>query len=138
MSRQGRSPECAGHSNYQLFLKKMADPGPSKGPFWKKMDFEGDPKILIFGTESTKVCSTNSINPCIKATLGPTSLILEGSDKLCFFGRFPIGQKGVQKSMDETVWRLLGAKRVHDTSTQGSDLREGPLGLASRARRLED
>ena len=85
----------------------------------KKVDFEGDPKIVIFGTESTKVGSTNSINPCIKATLGPTSLILEGSGKLCYLGRFPIGQKGVQKSMDETVWRLLGAKRAHEGSAAG-------------------
>ena len=51
-----------------------------------------------------------------------------------FFGSFPIGQKGVQKSMDEVVWRLLGAKRAHDTSAPGSDMGEGPLGLASRAR----
>ena len=63
--------------------------------------------------------ATNSINPCIKATLGPTSLILEGSGKLCFFGRFPIGQKGVQKSMDEVVWRLLGAKRAHEGAAGG-------------------
>ena len=126
------------NSGDQLFKSFLADPGPPKGPFWKKVDFEGDPKILIFGTESTKVCSKNSINPCIKATLGPTSLILEGSGKLCFFGRFPIGQKGVQKSMDETVWRLLGAKRAHEGAARGSDLGEGPLGLASRARRLED
>ena len=101
------------------FLSLLADPGPSKDPFWKKVDFEGDPKIVIFGTESTKVCSTNSINPCIKATLGPTSLILEGSGKLCFFGRFPSGQKGVQKSMDEVVWRLFGAKRAHGGSARG-------------------
>ena len=40
--------------------------------------------------------------------------------------------------MDETVWRLLGAKRAHDGAAGGSDLEEGPLGLASRARRLED
>ena len=39
--------------------------------------------------------------------------------------------------MDEVVWRLVGAKRAHDTSAMGSDLGEGPLGLASRARRLE-
>ena len=100
----------------------------------EKNDFEGDPKIVFVGTASTKVGSKNSINPCIKPTLGPTLLILEGSGKLCFYGRFPIGQKGVQKSMDETVWRLLGAKRAHDGSTPGSDLAGGPLGLASRAR----
>ena len=103
----------------------------------KKVDFEGDSKIVILGTEATKVCSKNSINPCIKATLGPTSLILEGSGKLCFFGRFPIGQKGVQKSMDETVWRLLGAKRAHDTSAKVSDLAGWSLGLASRARVIQ-
>ena len=40
--------------------------------------------------------------------------------------------------MDEVVWRLVGAKRAHDTSAMGSDLGEGPLGLASRAPRLED
>ena len=84
------------------------------------------------------MCSTNSINPCKKATLGPTSLILEGSGKLCFLGRFPSGQKGVQKSMDEVVWRLLGAKWAHDGCARVSDLGEGPLGLASRARSLED
>ena len=55
-----------------------------------------------------------------------------------FFNSFPIGQKGAPKSMDETVWRLLGAKRAHGGSARGSDLGEGPLGLASRARRLED
>ena len=70
-----------GNSGDQLFKSFLGDPGPSKGPFLKKVDFEGGPKILIFGTESTKVCSNNSINPCIKATLGPTSLILEGSGK---------------------------------------------------------
>ena len=78
--------------------------------------------------------SKNSINPCIKATLGPTSLILEGSGKDCFFGRFPIGQKGVQKSMEEVVWRLLGAKRAHDGSAKVSDLAGWSLGVASRAR----
>ena len=127
-----------GNSNYQLFKSCLADPGPSKGPFLKKVDFEGDPKIVIFGTESTKVCATNSINPFIKGTLGPTSLIFEGSGKLCFFCRFPIGQKGAPNSMDEVVWRFLGAKRAHDTSAEVSDLAGGPLGLASRARRLED
>ena len=68
-------------SKDQLFVSFLADPGPSKGPFLKKVDFEGDPEIVILGTESTKVGSHNSINPCIKATLGPTSLILEGSGK---------------------------------------------------------
>ena len=80
------------------------------------MDFEGDPKIIIFGTESTKVGSNNSINPCIKATWGPTFAILGGSGEGCFLGRFPIGQKGAQKSMEETAGRLLGAKRAHDGS----------------------
>ena len=89
------------------------------------MDFEGDPQIVILGTESTKVSATNSINPCIKATVGPTSLILEGSGKLCFFGSFPIGPKGVQKSMDETVWRLLGGKMAHEGSTKIP--RRGPI-----------
>ena len=100
------------NSKDQLFISFLADPGPSKGPFLKKIDFEGDPQIVIFGTESTKVGSTNSINPCIKATLGPTSLILEGSGKTCFLGRFPMGQKGAQKSMDEPAGRLGGAKRA--------------------------
>ena len=40
--------------------------------------------------------------------------------------------------MDGVVWRLVGPERAHDTSARGSDLGEGPLGLASRARRLED
>ena len=40
--------------------------------------------------------------------------------------------------MDEVVWRLLGAKWAPGGSAMGSDLEEGPLGLASRARRLED
>ena len=83
--------------------------------------------------------SKNSINPCIKATLGPTSLILEGSGKLCFFGRFPIGEKGAQKSMDEhePAWRLLGGKRAHDGSTKGAVLAGWSLGLASRARVIQ-
>ena len=108
-----------GNSPYQLFRSFWADPGPSKGPFLKKVDFEGGPEILILGTGSTYVGAKNSINPCIKATLGPTSLILEGSGKLCFFGRFPIGEKGAQKSMDEPAWRLLGGKMAHDTSAGG-------------------
>ena len=77
----GRRRDAERNSKDQLFKSFLADPGPSKGPFLKKVDFEGDPKIVIFGTESTQVGSTNSINPCIKATLGPTSLILEGSEK---------------------------------------------------------
>ena len=101
------------------------------------MDFEGDPKILILGTESTKMCSTNSINPCIKATLGPTSLILEGSGKMCFYGRFAIGEKGAQKSTDEPAGRLLGSKMAHDTSARVSDLAGWSLGLASRARVIQ-
>ena len=40
--------------------------------------------------------------------------------------------------MDEVVWRLLGAKRAHEGAARVSDLAGGPLGLASRARRLED
>ena len=40
--------------------------------------------------------------------------------------------------MDEVVWRLVGAKWAPECSTGGSVLGEGPLGLASRARRLED
>ena len=81
--------------------------------------------------------ANNSINPRIKATLGPTSLILEGSGKLCFFGSFPIGEKGAQKSMDETVGRLLGGKVAHDTSTMGAVLAGWSLGLASRARVIQ-
>ena len=81
--------------------------------------------------------ATNSINPCIKATLGPTSLILEGSGKTCFFGRFPIGEKGAQKSMDEPAWRLLGGKMAHDGSAKVSDLAGWSLGLASRARVIQ-
>ena len=113
-SRPGRSTECPPHSKYQFFISFLADPGPSKGLFLflKKVDFEEDPEIVILGTESTYVGATNSINPCIKATLGPTSLILEGSRKLCFFGRFPIGQKGAQKSMDEPAWRLGEGKKA--------------------------
>ena len=40
--------------------------------------------------------------------------------------------------MDEVVWRLVGAKWAPECSAKGSDLGEGPLGLASRAGRLED
>ena len=85
--------------------------------------------------------SENSINPCIKATLGPTFEILGGSGKTCFLGRFPIGEKGAPKSMDESVGRLLGGKLAHDGSaegsTEGSDLAGWSLGLASRARGIE-
>ena len=63
--------------------------------------------------------ATNSINPGIKATLGPTSLILEGSGKGYFLGRFPIGQKGTQKLMDEIAGRLLGGRMAHDGSAAG-------------------
>ncbi len=52
-SRPGRLQDAPGHSVYQLFRSFWADPGPSKGPFLKKVDFEGDPKIVILGTEST-------------------------------------------------------------------------------------
>ena len=69
----------------------------------------------------------NSTNPCIKATLGPTSLILEGSEKTCFFGRFPIGEKGAPKSMDEAVGRLLGGKRAPEFSAEVQ--RRGPIWL---------
>ena len=92
------------------------------------MDFEGDPKIVIFGTESTKVGSKNSINPCIKATLGPTSSILEGSGKLCFFGRFPIGEKWAKASMDVSLGAARGGKTAHDGSAT-TRLR-GPFWLA--------
>ena len=51
--------------------------------------------------------------------------------KIVFLGRFPIGEKGAQKSMDG---RLGGQKRAHDTSAEGSVLAGGSLGLASRAR----
>ena len=126
------------NSNYKLFISFLADPGPSKGPFLKKVDFEGDPQIVIFGTESTKVGSINSINPCIKATLGPTSLILEGSGKTCFFGRLPIGEKGAPKSMDESAGRLGGGQKgprvFGGGSPRVSDLAGWSLGLASRAR----
>ena len=71
--------------------------------------------------------SKNRINPCIKATLGPTSLILEGSGKGCFLGRFPIGQKGAQKSMDEVAGRLLGGKMTHGGPTKIP--RRGPIWL---------
>ena len=40
--------------------------------------------------------------------------------------------------MDEVVWRLVGAEWAPGGSSGGSDLEEGPLGLASRAPRLED
>ena len=40
--------------------------------------------------------------------------------------------------MDEVVWRLLGAKWAPECCAGVSDLGEGPLGLASRARSLED
>ena len=35
------------------FYQFLAEPGPSPGPFLEKVDFEGDPKIVILGTEST-------------------------------------------------------------------------------------
>ena len=63
--------------------------------------------------------ANNSINLCIKATLGPTSLILEGSGKTYFFGRFPIGEKDAPKSVDESAGRLGGAKRAHGGSAAG-------------------
>ena len=69
----------------------------------------------------------NSINPCIKATVGPTSLILEGSGKECFFGRFPIGEKGAKETMDEIAGQLGGAKMAHGGSTKGST--KGPFWL---------
>ena len=86
--------------------------------------------------------STNSINPCIKATLGPTSLILEGSGKGCFFGRFRMGQKGAPKSTDETAGRLLGGKMAHGGPAKVP--RRGPIWLGgpkgwprARARGIE-
>ena len=124
-------------SKDQLFVSFLADPGPSKGPFLKKVDFEGDPKIVIFGTEATLLSAKNSINPCIKATLGPTSSILEGSGKVCFFCRFPIGEKGAQKSMDEPAGRLLGCKKRPEYSPEVSVLAGWSLGLASRARVIQ-
>ena len=63
------------------FYQFLAEPGPSPGPFLEKVDFEGDPKIVILGTESTFLSAENSINPYIKATSGPTSSILGGSGK---------------------------------------------------------
>ena len=78
--------------------------------------------------------STNSINPCIKATLGPTFEILGGSGKGCFFGRFTIGEKWAKGSMHVSLGAARGGKTAHDGSARGSDLGEGPLGLASRAR----
>ena len=56
---------------------------------------------------------------------------------MMFFCRFPIGEKGAQKSMDEPAWRLLGAKRAHDGSAKVSDLAGWSLGLASRARVIQ-
>ena len=83
----------------------------------------------------------NSINPCIKATLGPTSSILEGSGKTCFFGRFRIGQKGAPNSMDETAGRLgggqKGPRRFGKGSPEVSVLAGWSLGLASRARVIQ-
>ncbi len=61
------------------FYQFLAEPGPSPGPFLEKVDFEGHPKIVILGTESTYMSAENSINPCIKATSGPTSSIFWGS-----------------------------------------------------------
>ena len=68
--------------------------------------------------------SKNSINPCIKATLGPTFEILGGSGKGCFFGRFPIGEKWAKGSMDVR----LGAARGGKTAPGGSATTRQPLG----------
>ena len=112
----------------------LAEPGPSKGPFLERVDFGGDQKIVILGTESTSMSADNSINPCIKSTLAQTFAIWEGSGKGCFFDSFPIGEKGFPKSMDEAAGRLGGTKTAHDGSTEGSVLAGWSLGLASRAR----
>ena len=37
------------------FFNFLTEHDPSKGPFLKKLEFEGDPQIIIFGTEATLV-----------------------------------------------------------------------------------
>ena len=81
------------------FYQFLAEPGPSPGPFLEKVEFEGDPKIVILGTESTYMSAENSINPYIKATSGPTSSILGGSGKYCFFCRFSIREKYAKEAL---------------------------------------
>ena len=105
----------------------LAEPGPSKGPFLERVDFGGDQKIVILGTESTSMSADNSINPCIKSTLAQTFAIWEGSGKCCFY-RFPIGEKGVPKSMDETAGRLGGPKWPTTVQRRGPFWPAGPLG----------
>ena len=94
----------------------------------KKVEFEGDPKIVILGTESTKVGSQNSINPCIKATLGQTFEIFGGSGKGCFFGRFPIGEKWAKGSMDVSLGAARGGKTAPEDPA--ATRRRGPFWLA--------
>jgi hypothetical protein len=50
---QGAPRSARAHSGYQLFISFLAEPGPSKAPFLKIVDFGGDPEIVILGTEST-------------------------------------------------------------------------------------
>ena len=72
--------------------------------------------------------SKSSINPCINATLGPTSLILEGSGKGCFFCRFPIAENCAKKSMDVRLGAAGGGKMAPGNSARTR--RRGPFWLA--------
>ena len=64
------------------FYDFLAEPGPPRVHLWKKLISEALPlKIIIFGSESTYMGANHDINLGIKATLGQTSAILEGSGK---------------------------------------------------------
>ena len=94
------------------FYQFWAEPGPSPGPFLEKVDFEGDPKIVILGTESTFMSAENSINPCIKATSGPTSSILKGSGTFMFFGRFSSREKYAKEALHVRPVPKMGPQKV--------------------------
>ena len=94
----------------QLFLCFLTEHDPFKGPFLKKLDFGGDPKIVISGTEATLLSAENSINPRIKTTLGPTSSIWEGSGRGCFFDGFLVGEKTIKNRWMFALRRFRGEK----------------------------
>ena len=81
--------------------------------------------------------ANNSTIPCIKTTLGPTSLILEGSGK----GVFLVVFRSAKKAPQNRWTKLLGGsggqncpRRFGEGSRRVSVLAGWSLGLASRAR----
>ena len=54
----------------------------------------------------------NSINPCIKATLGPTFAILEGPGNELFFGPFSIREKNGKEALHVSPGVKMGPQMV--------------------------